>query len=86
MVSSYSEKDGAYGTLATVAIEGLNNLNVVTCDRMVNRITSKHPEKGWEADPRLRSAGGAALPSSAGAAPLALNDIGDRCPSPSGLG
>src|SRR5580704_11062125 len=49
VVSSYSEKDGAYGTLATVAIEGLNNLNVVTCDRMVNRITSKHPEKGWEA-------------------------------------
>jgi hypothetical protein len=42
VVSSYSEKDGAYGTLATVAIEGLNNLNVVTCDRMVNRLTSKH--------------------------------------------
>jgi len=42
VVSSYSEKDEAYGTLSSVAIEGLNNLNVVTCDRMVNRLTSKH--------------------------------------------
>ena len=42
VVSSYSEKDGAYGTLASVAVEGLNNLNVVTCERMVNRLTSKH--------------------------------------------
>jgi hypothetical protein len=49
VVSSYSAKDQAYGTLASVSIEGLNNLNVVTCDRMVNRITSKHQEKGWKA-------------------------------------
>jgi hypothetical protein len=43
VVSSYSERDQAHGTLASVVIEGLNNLNVVTCDRLVTRLTSKHP-------------------------------------------
>lgn len=42
VVNSYSQRDGAYGTLASVVVEDLNNLNVVTCDRMVNRLTSKH--------------------------------------------
>jgi hypothetical protein len=45
VVSSYSEKDGAHGTLASVMIEELNNLHMVTCDRMVSRLTSKHPKK-----------------------------------------
>ncbi len=48
-VGSYSEKDGAYGSLATACIEGVNILNVVTCDRVVLRLTSKHPEDGAEA-------------------------------------
>jgi hypothetical protein len=42
VVSSYSERDQAYGTLASIVIEDLNNLNVVTCDRIVSRLTSKH--------------------------------------------
>jgi len=42
VVSSYSERDQAYGTLASVVIEDLNNLNVVTCKRIVSRLTSKH--------------------------------------------
>jgi hypothetical protein len=42
VVSSFSERDDAYGTLASVVIEDLNNLNVVTCDRIVSRLTSKH--------------------------------------------
>jgi hypothetical protein len=44
VVSSFSERDQAYGTLASVVIEDLNNLNVVTCDRIVSRLTSKHPK------------------------------------------
>lgn len=44
VVSSYSERDKAYGTLASVVIEDLNNLNVVTCERIVSRLTSKHPK------------------------------------------
>jgi hypothetical protein len=44
VISSFSERDQAYGSLAAVAIEGLNNLNVVTCDRLVTRLTSKHPK------------------------------------------
>lgn len=42
VVSSYSKKDKAYGTLASVVIEDLNNLNVVTCGKIVSRLTSKH--------------------------------------------
>ena len=42
VVSSYSEKDKAYGTLASVVMEKLNTLNVVTCDRLMTRLTSKH--------------------------------------------
>jgi hypothetical protein len=43
VVGSYSEKDQAHGTLASTTIEGLNILDVVTCDRIVARITTKHP-------------------------------------------
>ena len=43
VVGSYSEKDQAYGTLASTTIEGLNIMDVVTCDRIVARITTKHP-------------------------------------------
>ncbi len=46
VVSSFSEKDQAHGTLASVVIEDLNTLNVVTCDRMVTRLTTKHPKDG----------------------------------------
>jgi len=46
VVGSFSEKDNAHGTLASVIVEGLNILNVVTCERIIVRITSKHPEDG----------------------------------------
>ena len=42
VVGSYSELDKAHGTLSSVIIEGLNILDVVTCDRLVLRLTSKH--------------------------------------------
>ena len=42
VVSSYSEKDKAHGTLSSVLIEKLSTLNVVTCDRLMTRLTSKH--------------------------------------------
>ena len=48
VVGSFSEKDGAHGTLATTTIDGVNILNVVTCDRIVARVTSKHPGDGAE--------------------------------------
>jgi hypothetical protein len=48
VVGSYSEKDKAHGTLATTTIEGLNILDVVTCDRIVARITTKHPESSGD--------------------------------------
>ena len=46
VVGSYSEKDKAHGTLSSTTIEGLNILDVVTCDRIVARITTKHPDQG----------------------------------------
>jgi len=42
VVSSFSDKDSAHGTMASVVIEKLNTLNVVTCDRLMTRLTSKH--------------------------------------------
>lgn len=44
VVGSYSERDKAHGTLASTTIEGLNIMDVVTCDRIVARITTKHPD------------------------------------------
>src|SRR5580692_1461423 len=35
VVSSFSEKDNAYGTMASVVIEELNTLNVVRCNRLM---------------------------------------------------
>jgi hypothetical protein len=49
VVGSYSARDKAYGTLATTTIEGLNIMDVVTCDRIVARLTAKHPEDQSEA-------------------------------------
>lgn len=48
VVGSYSANDGAHGTLSAVSIEDVNVLDVVTCDRIVVRLTSKHPEDGSE--------------------------------------
>jgi hypothetical protein len=42
VIGSFSAKDNAHGTMASTVIEGLNILNVVTCDRIVVRLTSKH--------------------------------------------
>jgi len=48
VVGSFSERDKAYGTLATTTIEGVNIMDVVTCDKIVARVTSKHHEDGRE--------------------------------------
>ena len=45
---SLSEPDDAWSTLMTADIEGLNLLNVVTADRVVARLASKHPRRGGE--------------------------------------
>lgn len=44
VVASHSTKDRAYGTLASVSLENLDILHVLTCDRLVTRLTSKHNE------------------------------------------
>jgi hypothetical protein len=48
VVGSYSALDKAHGTLSSVVIEGLNIMNVVTCDRVVLRLTSKHDDAGGD--------------------------------------
>ncbi len=45
---SFSPKDQAFDATATVLIEGLNILNVVTADRIVARVASSHPKSGEE--------------------------------------
>ena len=45
---AYSAKDRAYESLATTTIERINILDVVTCDRVIARLTSKYPEDGSE--------------------------------------
>ena len=54
VVGSYSEKDKAWGTLSAVTVEGLNILDVVTCDRLVARLA--HGD-----DRRVIAAGAASL-------------------------
>jgi hypothetical protein len=41
---AYSEKDKAYGAASTVCVEGVNILNVVTCDRVILRLAAKYPD------------------------------------------
>ena len=48
VVGSHSTKDKAHGTLATCTVEGLNIMDVVTCERIVARMTSKHSDDGSE--------------------------------------
>jgi hypothetical protein len=43
VVGSFSDNDQAHGSLATVTVTGVNIMNVVTCDQIVARLTSKHP-------------------------------------------
>jgi hypothetical protein len=42
VVGSYSEKDKAHGSASMAIIEDLNIMDVVTCDRIVARVTTKH--------------------------------------------
>ncbi len=49
VVGSYSKHDGAHGAVASLCVEDVNILNVVTCDRVILRLTSKHPQDGAEA-------------------------------------
>jgi hypothetical protein len=44
VIGSRSDGDAAYGSLSTVTITGLNIMGVVTCDQIVMRITTKHPD------------------------------------------
>jgi len=46
VVSSFSARDNAYGTLSSVVIEDLSNMHVVTCGRLMTRLTSKHDAGG----------------------------------------
>ena len=48
---SFSEKDNAFDATATVTIEGLNILNMVTADRVTARVSSSHPKTGEQ--PRI---------------------------------
>ena len=48
VIGAYSEEDKAWQTMATTTIEKLDVMGVVTADRIVARITSKHPKNGDE--------------------------------------
>ena len=45
---SFSPKDQAFDATASVLIEGLNILNIVTADRIIARVASSHPKSGEE--------------------------------------
>jgi hypothetical protein len=44
VAGSRSSKHGSFASLATVTVEGVNILNMVTADRVVARIASSHPD------------------------------------------
>jgi hypothetical protein len=52
---SFSVKDDAFDATASVTIEGLNILNMITADRVTARIASSHPRSG--AEPRITPIG-----------------------------
>ena len=48
LIGRYDEKDGSHETGITVVVERLNILDMVTADRIVARLISKHPKGGKE--------------------------------------
>lgn len=48
VAGSVSTKTGGWTTLATVAVEGLNVVNVLTADKVVMQISAEHPAEGYE--------------------------------------
>ncbi len=53
LVGSFSKEENAFNTLVTTTIDGLNLLDVVTADRCVARLTSRHLKE----DPNKESPG-----------------------------
>jgi hypothetical protein len=51
VAGSISEKNGAWTTVATSAIEGLNVHDILTADRIVSQIATEHPREGY--DPKV---------------------------------
>ncbi len=47
VAGSQSPRNGAWTTVVSTAIEGLNILNVVTADRVVAQISTEHPAEGY---------------------------------------
>jgi hypothetical protein len=48
VIGSYSALDTSHATLSSVAVEGFNMMNMVTCDRLVLRLTSRHDDAGGD--------------------------------------
>jgi hypothetical protein len=51
VAGSVSRKNGAWTTLATSVVEGLNILDVIVVDRVVSQIATEHPREGY--DPKV---------------------------------
>jgi hypothetical protein len=47
VAGSQSPRNGAWTTVVSTALEGLNILNVVTADRVVAQISTEHPAEGY---------------------------------------
>lgn len=55
VAGSVSRKNGAWTTLATSVVEGLNILDVIVVDRIVSQIATEHPREGY--DPKVTFVG-----------------------------
>src|SRR5262249_11129354 len=53
LVSGSQEDDGSYNTLVTATVEGLNIFDVITADRIVARLHSKHKKDAPEGEVSL---------------------------------
>lgn len=51
VAGSVSRKNGAWTTLASSVVEGLNILDVIAADRVVSQIATEHPREGY--DPKV---------------------------------
>lgn len=51
VAGSVSEKNGAWTTVATSVVEGVNIHDILTADRLVSQIATEHPREGY--DPKV---------------------------------
>ena len=57
VIGNFSQVDGAYFSMASVTIEKINMMDMITCDRLTMRVSSKTTKSGTPVEPEITPLG-----------------------------